>query len=265
MIGDYRAVCWHQGESDTGVSRSKRFDDLKKFCQAHINQVAKFGRPANKLTFLFALMGVGTDTQMEPLRGAVLDLLAYAQTVGWDVRVGWNCIDLDPDTVSGGQHFGGADKTRSLRRMTQAVMNVFDPVNVPFGAAGPKLTGAYVRTGDDITFVVQHEGGSTLVAKNPGSPITGWYGNTAADFSGTDVPLTNVTIVDSTHIRVTAAGAPSTFYIKHCGHKYYTTLSRHPDVSNLIFDNFTYPTGANAGDQFTGLPLQPTPDGILIS
>lgn len=265
--GDYRIVAWHQGESDSAsITRAQRLSDLKAFCQMHINQVAKYGRSASQLTFLFALMGVGSPVQMEVLRAAVIDLVAYAQTVGWDVRVGWNCIDLDPANAGDSLHFGGADKTRSVRRLTQAIMNVIDSTNVPYGAAGPYLTGAVSRTGDDITLTVAHNSGSgrQLVPKTVGSAITGWYANTAADFSGTDITLSNVTIVDSTHVKVTATGAPTTFYIKHCGNKFYTALSYHPDVSNLIYDDFTYPTGANAGDQFTGLPLQPTPDAIKV-
>jgi hypothetical protein len=275
ITGDYRIVAWHQGESDsTTITRTQRRDDLIKFCQAHIAQVLKFNRPSSKLTFLFAFMGVGSPPQMEVLRGAVLDLIAYVKqnNLDWDVRIGWNCIDFDPafatppDTL----HFGGWDQLKSCRRMTQAAMHVLDPVAVKYGAIGPQLTGAVSRTGDDVTLTVLHEGlkddgqPRSLVAKTPGSPITGWYANTAADFSGTDIALTNVTIVDSTHIRVTATGAPATFYIKHCGGKYYTPQSYTPNVSNLIYDNFAYPTGANAGDQFVGLPLLPTPDAIKV-
>lgn len=273
--GDYRIVTWHQGESDSStITRAQRLADLKQFCQAHINQVAKFGRSPSQITFLFALMGVyGLDSnsnprvpQVEVLRASVIDLVAYAQTVGWDVRIGWSCMDLDPAnaTPPDSLHFGGADQTRSVRRLTQAIMNVLNPTGVPNGGAGPRLTGTVSRSGDDVTLTVAHDGGTALAAKTSGSPITGWYANTASDFSGTDIALTNVTIVDATHVRVTATGAPTTFYIKHCGHKFYTATSWHPDVSNLIYDNFAYPAGANAGDQFTGLPLQPTPDAIRV-
>lgn len=283
ISGDYRIVAWHQGESDTlSPTRAGRLADLKKFCQAHINQVAKFGRKPSQITFLFALMGVCAPQtngsvsapQMELLRAAVLDLVAYSKTVGWDVRVGWNCIDLDPATVGDGLglHFGGADKTRSVRRLTQSILNVLDPVNVPYGASGPYLTGEAVRVvgTDDVILTVAHNSGSArqLAAKVPGSSITGWYANTSSDFSGVDIPITNVTIVDSTHIKVTAVGYGSTtFYLKHCGYQWgstYTLNSYHPDVSNLIYDDFSYPTGAVAGDQFTGLPLQPTPDAIKV-
>jgi hypothetical protein len=268
VTGDYRIVSWHQGETESGsITRAQRKADLKRFCQAHINHVAVYGRSPSQLTFLFALMGVGNPVHMEILRGAVLDLIAdpTVQAAGWDVRIGWNCIDLDPDIASDGLHFKGTFQTQSLYRLAQACMHVADPVGVPKGAEGPRLTGAFTRAGSDITLTVAHSSGTGLVAKSPGSAITGWYANTAADFSGTDISLSNITIVDATHIRVTATGAPATFYIKHCGHRYYTALSYHPGVSNLIYDNFAYPTGANATEQFTGLPLQPTPDPIQVT
>jgi hypothetical protein len=273
IVGDYRAVAWHQGESDSGaITRAQRLADLIKFCQAHIAQVAKFGRSPSQLTFLFAIMGVyGVSSgnvvpQAEVLRAAVMDLVAYGATQGWDVRIGWSCIDFDPQaaTPPDNLHFGSEDRYRSNRRLTQAFLNALDPANVPHGAAGPRLTGAVTRSGDDVTLTVAHDGGATLAAKTSGSPITGWYANTAADFSGTDLAVSNITILSASQIKVTVAGAPTTFYIKHCGHKFGSTLSSHPDVSNLIYDDFVYPTGAAAQDQYTGLPLQPTPDAIRV-
>lgn len=273
ISGDYRVVAWHQGESEpegASLTRAKRLGDLIKFCQAHIAQVAKFGRPANKLTFLFAFMGVGSPPHMEVLRGAVLDLIEHVQVnnLGWDVRIGWNCIDLDPQTVSDTLHFGGLDQKRSLYRMAQAMRNVLDPAAVPYGARGPKLTGAYARSGDDVTLTVEQDGGMALVAKNSGAAITGWYAHTRADFDdalGSAIALTNVMILSSTQVRVTATGAPATFYIKHCGGKVGTAQSNTPNVSNLIYDDFAYPTGADAGEQFIGLPLLPTPDAIEVT
>lgn len=272
ISGDYRIVAWHQGESEpegAALTRAKRLADLIKFCQAHIAQVAKFNRPANKLTFLFAFMGVGSPAHMEVLRGAVLDLIAHvkANNLDWDVRIGWNCIDLDPQTVGGGEvlHFGGADQTRSLRRLAQGAMNVIDPVAVPYGARGPRLTGAHTRAGNDVTFTVEHEGGSALSFKNPAQAGTGWYANTAADFGGADLAVSNVTVLSATQVRITVAGASGKFYVKHCGGKVGTAQSNTPNVSNLIYDNFSYPTGANAGEQFTGLPLLPTPDAIEVA
>lgn len=264
--GDYRVVAWHQGESDLNPTRAGRFANLKAFCEMHLAHVAKFGRPPSKLTFLFAMMGCANPSHMEVLRGAVLDIVAYGKTQGWDVRIGWSCIDLDPRANAGDSlHFNGTDKTRSNRRLTQALQNVLDPVNNPRGARGPALTGAYSRSGDNVTLTVEHEGGAALAAKNSGAAITGWYANTAADFAGTDLAVTGVTILSATQVRVTVASAPATLYLKHCGGRAGTTQSNLPNVDNLIFDDFVYPTGAHASEQFTGLPLLPTPDPITVT
>jgi hypothetical protein len=278
--GDYQIVAWHQGETGSNLTRAQRFADLKTYCQMHINNVAPYGRTADKLTFLFAMMGpygVSPSTQVptvpyaEVLRGAVLDLVAYGatQTPPWDVRVGWTCIDLDAGlNTADGLHMLAPQAQLSCFRLIQAINHVIDPTNVPFGGEGPKLTGAYTRSGDDITLTVAHNGGSGLAAKTPGSPITGWYANTAADatgsFTGSDLTISNVTIVDSTHIKITVTGAPTTFFVKHCGGTTNAVNSYRPDVSNLIYDNVVYPTGANSGEQYTGMPLQPTPTPIQI-
>lgn len=270
--GDYRIVSYHQGETeDTRLTRVVRVADLKRFCKAHIDHVyLNFGRPANKLTFLFALMGVGSPQQMEILRGAVLDLIADPEVIaaGWDVRIGWSCIDLDPNVGGDGLHFAGVNLKKSLFRQTQGYMHAIDPVGVPIGAEGPRLTGAYTRSGTDVTLTVFDPSNTGLAAADSNIPITGWYAHTNKDFDdalGTVLPVSNVTILSDTQIRVTVAGATGTFYIKHCGGKYYTAQSYHPDVSNLIYNKFRYPTGANAAEQFVGLPLQPTPDAITVT
>lgn len=270
--GDYRAVLWHQGETlDWWVSTTpQRAAELKSFCQAHINHVAKFGRQPNQITFLFAMMGVSSATAMEMLRQAVVELLKDSDVIagGWDVRIGWNCIDLAPPGGSG-LHFTDEDQRRGARRMTQALGNVVNPAGVPFGARGPMLTGAYTRSGNDITLTVQHEGGTSLSAKNTGAAITGWFANTVADFTGTNLLVTNVVVSGANQITVTVtmadgSAAPATFYIKHCGNKLGTQNSYFPDVSNLIYDNFAYPSWAVAGDQYVGLPLLPTPYAIKV-
>lgn len=273
--GDYRLVTLHQGESNNSAAytRALRFEDNKAFCLTHINQVAKYGRPANKITILFAMMGVyGIDSSsgnpwaanIEAIRGAALDIVAYGKTQGWDVRIGWNCLDLDPELLGGGGlHFQGIYKQMGNRRQTQAIQNVLDPVGCPVSAAGPYLTGEYSRTGDDITLTVADESNTGLEVKNPGAPITGLYGNTSLDFTGTDVLLGNTVILPGTmQIRTTATMAgggavPATFYIRHCGGKMFTRQSYHPDVSNLVYNKFWYPTGADpTTEQFKGFPLQ---------
>lgn len=280
--GDYRIVLWHQGETLDYYTntRPQRLAELKLFVKAHIANVARFGRPANKITFLFAMMGVTTYSgalHLEILRGAVLDLMNDPEAIagGWDIRIGVNCIDFDPVATgdSAGLHIGGDDLRVGMRRFTQACMNVLDPVAVPYGARGPMLTRTYTRNGNVVTLDVQHEGGMALAPKTSGSPITGWYANTARDFSGTYHTVQSVSTDGVNKVSVTvvdAGGNPvlGSFFLKHCGGKAivnsYDTASSHPDVSNLLYDNFVYPMTAAPTDQFRGLPLLPTPDAIEV-
>jgi len=273
--GDYRIVLWHQGETLDWftTTRAQRTAELKRFTLAHIAQVAKFGRPANKLTFLYAIMGVGSPSQMEILRGAVIDLIADSDLIamGADIRIGWSCIDMAPPNDANGNpglHFVDEMQRIGLYRMAQACMNVLDPIGVPYGARGPKISGVASRSGGTVTLNITHEGGTSLSAKTPGSPITGWFANTSSDFTGTDLVVQSVAIQGNNQVvlAVTSGGNPATgtFYVKHCGGKAGTLNSYAPDVSNLIYDNFSYPTNATGADVYIGLPLLPTPDAIRV-
>jgi hypothetical protein len=238
------------------------------------------------------MMGQANPTHMELLRAAVYDLIDYVKTnsLGWDVRVGWNCIDLDPQNANPPDtlHFGATDQVRSNRRLVQAYANALVPDVVPYGATGPyfpytkgTVAGVPVYLGlssrspgtDDVTITVAHSSGtgSQLTVPNPGNPITGWYANTAPDFSGTDLVVSGVTITDaiSAKVRLTIKGSDGNspiypVYVKHMGNKWGTTYSMFPDESNMIYDNFVYPSWANASEQLTGLPLHPTPDAIKV-
>lgn len=278
--GDFRIFALHQGETlDTYTStRAQRYAEIKLLVKAGLAQVAQFGRQPNQVTFLFCIMGVVTSASaqhIEILRGAVMDLINDPEAIagGWDIRIASNCIDMDPVTYGDGLHIGAPDLRVSLRRIIASMMNVVNPTMVPYGARGPKLAGTYTRSSNVVTLDVQHNGGTALAAKNSGSPITGWYANSALDFSGTYYTVQSVTTDGVSKISVTvvdSGGNPvlGTFYLKHCGGKAiaaYDANSYHPDVSNLIYDNLVYPAGVNAADQFTGLPLLPTPDAIKVT
>jgi hypothetical protein len=212
---------------------------------------------------------------MEILRGAVLDLIADSDLVamGADIRIGWNCIDMAPPPDAQGNpglHFVDEMQRIGLYRMAQACMNVLDPVNVPHGARGPKISGVASRSGGTVTLNIAHEGGTALAAKNSGNPITGWFANTAQDFSGTDLVVQSVTIQGTNQVVLTvtdSGGNPATgtFYVKHCGGKAGTLNSYSPNVTNLIYDNFSYPSNATGTDVYVGLPLLPTPDAITVT
>lgn len=263
--GDYQIVDWMQGETEVGtLTVDQRFNDLVALCQMHHAQVAPFGRTPAQLTIMFAVPGVYSNVaHAEILRAAVYKLIAHGKALGWDVRISRTHIDLDP-AGNDGLHLYGNDMKIANRRLVQSVMNAVDPVAVPYSGEGPHFTGAYTRSGDDITVTVAHNGGTALAAKNPALPITGIYANTLEDFSGTDIVVTNVAILPGAQVRFTVTGAPATFWWKHCGGKLKTAQSYHPDVSNLIFDDFVYPTGAHPGDQCTGRPVHETPTAYKV-
>lgn len=274
--GEFEIVLLHQGEANHNQTRAARFDSLVAYCEDRFAYVAQYGRSKAQLAILPAMLGVynvGSDTPtgVEKLRGAVLDLWAHAKANGWArVRPGWSCLDCEPPTTNY-LHFELEGKLLSHRRMTQAAIYQVMPERTKSTGMGPRLTGVTTRTGDVVTLTVEHDGGTALKPKNAGAPVTGWYANTAADFSGTDIVLTNVTAV-SGGVQVTAAGAPVTFYIKHCGGLAGTTQSYHSDVSNLLYDDIEYPwcDNGSGGNLFTGTdvrkgqPLLPTPDAIRV-
>lgn len=274
--GDFEGILLHQGEAESGaILRPARLQQLKDFYNFMLGLVAPFGRTASDLFFRPAVLGVYTDggtKNVEHVRGAVYDLEAYAQANGWPrVKAGWTCIDLDTndplDTTKDGLHFhdvsgGNPYKKWSLRRAIQTAMKELGCS--AFSGMGPKISSAS-RSGNVATVTVTHEGGSTLVARNSGGALTGWYANTAADFSGADIAVT-ATIASASTVAVTFPdGTVFPVYLKYLGGKVGTSQSMHPDVSNPVYDNAVYPVGVHPGDQFTGLPLQPTPDAIVVN
>lgn len=273
--GDFEGIVLHQGEAEAGKTRAARTAQLKTYYTYMLSLVAPFGRTAADLFFLPAVMGVYTDTAlggMENLRGAVYDLEAYAQANGWPrVKAGWNCIDLDAGDPLGspndGLHFrdianGNQYRKWGLRRLIQSIMKQMGCAT--FSGMGPRVSGV-TRSGSVATVTVAHDGGTALAARDSSKAITGWYANTAADFSGTDIAVT-AAIASATTVAVTfPAGTTFPAYLKHLGGKIGTMQSQHPDTSNRVGDNAVYPTGVHPGDQFTGLPLQPTVDSLMVN
>ena len=274
--GEFEIVLLHQGEANHNQTRAARTAGLIKYCEDRFAYVAQYGRTKAQLAILPAMLGVynvGSDTPtgVEKLRGAVLDLWAHAKANGWArVRPGWSCLDCEPPTTNY-LHFELEGKLLSHRRMTQAAVYQVMPERTKSTGLGPRLTGAVTRAGDVITLAVDHDGGTVLAPKNGAGPVTGWYANTDADFSGTDIALTNVTAVPG-GVQVTAPGAPAIFFIKHCGGLAGTVQSYHSDVSNLLYDDVEYPwcDNGSGGNLFTGTdvrkgqPLLPTPDAIKV-
>lgn len=276
--GDFEGIVLHQGEKEAGaITRPTRTQALSDYYNFMLGMVVGHGRTASNLFFLPAVLGLYGDNgvvncpDIENVRGAVYDLAGPTSTAnGWTrVHPGWNCIDLDPASADGGNqglHFVGTAarpyQKWSNRRMAQAVLKELGCTT--FSGMGPKIT-SVVRAGDVATVTVAHEGGSTLVARNSANQLSGWYANTAADFSGTDIVVT-ATIASGTTVTVTfPAGTQYPCYLKYMGGKPGTYQSTHPDVTNPLYDDAKYPAGADSREQFTGLPLQPTPDAIKVT
>lgn len=267
--GDFEGVMWHQGEANSSSTRAAYLADLKSLYQGFLDYVAPFGRTAQDLFFAPAVLGVyGNLPNIENIRGAVLDLDAFARANNWpNVRAGWNCIDLDTVEGSDGLHFvnisgGNQYRTWSHRRMMQSVLYMLDCAT--FNGHGPRLTTA-TRSGDVATVTVSHEGGTALAARNSGVALTGWLANTAADFTGTDIAVT-AAIASANTISVTFPGGTTyPAYLKYMGGRIGNVNSYHPDVTNPVYDNAQYPTGCTGTDLHTGLPLLPTPDAIEVA
>lgn len=269
--GDLEIVMGHQGEANNTNTPTVYRNYLIQFMDMLVGFFSAKGRNYQTLSFMPAVLGVFSSgvTSVEYLRQAVIDFQEHAAASGWaHVRAGWTTLDcLGPPENT--LHFQGEDKHKSLRRLIQSVLYKLDPSRAVFSSSGPRLVGTATRSGDVVTLPVAGE--KTLAAKNAGA-VTGWYANTAADFSGTDLTVTDVTPIVGA-VQITVAGAPSTFYVKHCGGLVGTQASANSDVSNLLYDPREYPffdngSGGNlfsGTDVRTGLPLFPTPVAIKVT
>lgn len=254
--GDIEGVVWHQGEADQAGGRAAYLQNLKDLYTGLLAYVAPFGRTAADLFFLPGLLGVYANlATIENIRGAGLDFDAYARTNNWPrARIGWNCIDLDPSDGGDGLHFidvaGGNQYRRwHVKRMTEAVLHQLRCAPAP--TRGPRISGAVRGANNTVTLSVEHDGGTALALRNPGSAATGW----SASNNGAAVAVTTVEITGVNTIKLTMAGA-----FTHVGYM----RGMYPSVTNPVYDNRSYPTGCTGIDVFVGLPLLPTPDLIEV-
>lgn len=265
--GDFEGLVWHQGEGDSGNSRAVYLQALKDLYNNLLARVAPFGRTAQHLFFLPAILGKYTagTSGIEGKRGSVLDLEAYAIANNWPkVRAGWNCIDLDPSfpgtdensgsTNADGLHFRdivGGPKFRkwSCGRMQQAILWALECSTAT--GAGPRIA-SITRSGDVLTATITHDGGTSLTTRTGGA-ITGWTVN-----GGAISPT--VAIASANTVTLTLPGGTTYPVTVQCGG------GMTPDVSNPIVDNFAYPEGATGTDLITnGRPIVPTPDPITVN
>lgn len=266
--GDYETVLMHQGENNQGGTRLAYKNALNTLHQGHLDFVAPFGRTAANLTFCPSILGVyavGAGDNIEKIRGAVLDFCAEAPSKGWTkVYPGLNCIDLDPsDGGDSGLHFRDNNQpyqSRAARRWVQTLLKATGCSTV--SGAGPYI-GTVTRSGLTVTVNIVHEGGTTLVTRAGGAP-SGWYAWTD-DTLATPVPITaaisgNSTITLTRNDGLSLQGC----VIKYMGGVVGTAQSCYPNITNALYDNFSYPTSGTGSDVYIGLPLRPTPDAIPV-
>lgn len=279
--GDFEMAFWHQGEANQGDTSVSYKASLQTLYAGFLSHVAQFGRGPSNLLFGVAVIGSytpGNCPSIENIRTAEQQFVTQAnanslsgQTVAWPaVKVGWTTIDLPPG--ADGLHMDAIGGKRSLRRLIQTALEWLGCAT--FGGRGPSLPGTYTRAGLVATLDVTIPSATTLMPLAAGSAVTGWYANTAADFSGTDIVVT-AAVSSGTKVAVTfASGTSFPAYLKHCGGRIGSTTvdasgytaSCLPNITNLIYDSASYPTGTTGTDLDTrGLPLLPTITAITVS
>lgn len=274
--GDIEGFIWHQGEADQAISAASYTAKLTTLYQAHLTYVAQFGRSASQFLFAPAVLGVYTPANcstIENMRNAVANF--ETATALSTARIGWTTIDCDTSFGSGaGLHFvKDADKFKSIKRMIQTVYK-FLGIST-FGGRGPTINTTPARSGLNVTLSIVHEAGTAISLPTLASAPTGFYANTAADFSGTDIVPTASLINSNTQIQLVFPGG-TTFpvYVKYMGGKIGSavvdgqgyTASCNPNILNCVYDNVSYPTNATGTDiEALGLPLLPTVGSITIT
>lgn len=302
--GDFEGVLWHQGESDAGSTSPASYQtSLQSLYQTYLSYVSKFGRTAANLLFGVAVLGnydVTAAPKIENIRLGEISFEAFAQGNGWpNAKLAMSCIDLWRGSSVGTNppnntlHMtASVVQRRAMRRFLQTVFKFTGcsgngPSGEPFSGRGPQIMPTPARTGNVVTLSVQHEGGTALVVGNAntnapaasGTPPTGFYVNTASDFSGTYIVPTIALVNSSTQIQLTFPGGTSyPVYVKYQGGKIGNTTvdgsgftdSCYPNINNPIYDNTTYPLAlggliASADQETLGLPLLPTNGAITVN
>lgn len=267
--GDVEIVCFDLGESANGAARATFTAEMVKFYQFMLDRLAQFGRTADNFSLLFSMLGSYGDNQVnnaQRVRGAQLDFDAYAKTHGWpNARLSNNRIDLDPEN-NDGLHFSNSPVPYQKWQISRFIQSAYKALGLSsFDGAGPRLISA-VRNGLVITLTFNLNGGTALIARNGGAP-TGMTLNTAADFTGTNIACT-AAIASANTVTLTMPSGTTTaqLYLMIFGGAAATRASYHPDMSNPLCNNATYPEGSTGPDLIlTGIPALPTPDAIPVT
>lgn len=267
--GDFEWAAEHQGEANSNGTRAAMFNALKGSYLNILAYLAPYGRTSANFGFFPSMLGVyGNLGGIEKIRGAVLDFENWAKANGYtNAEIGLNCIDLDPsDGGDQALHFRDTNQpyaSRGIRRQLQSVSKFLGCSTV--SGVGPRI-GTVSRSGLTVNVAINHEAGSAqaLVTRAGGAP-TGFYANSKSDFTGIDTAVT-AAITSGSNIAVTANDGSSLQgrYLKYMGGADGTAQSYYPNITNAVYNTFSYPTGATGSDLYTGLPLLPTPDAILV-
>ncbi len=263
MMQDFEGFFWHQGEADQAAMSSATYQGhLQTLNSNLLTHVAQFGRTAATFNFNPAVLGnYGTANcpSIENIRAAVGNYETWAAANSLPKsRIGWTTIDLDTASGGGaGLHFVGvSDMQKSMRRCIQTALfnlgaSANGPSGSPFSGRGPTINMTPSRNSLVVTLSVVHEGGASLQVPTPASAPTGFYANTLADFTGTDITPTVALINSNTQIELTFPGGTSfPVYVKYMGGKIGSTVtdgqgytaSCHPNYTNAIYDNVSYPS-----------------------
>ena len=286
-IGDFEGVMYHQGEANQADTSDAYRDKLVSLYSQIAAYVAQFGRTPADLFFGPAMLGNYRPDQcpsIENIRIAASKFETVAIANGWPkARIGWSCIDcaigpdglhmVDTESDSPATNTRNRAKTKSMRRSIQTVL--YHLGCATFSGRGPSINPTVSRAGLVVTLSVVHDGGTALQLAIPGNPLKGFYANTAADFTGTDIAVTAELVNGNSQIAVTLPGG-TTFpvYLKYMGGRIGSaavdaegyTASCSPNITNPIYDNVTYPTGGTGTDiEPLGLPLLPTFTALTVN
>jgi hypothetical protein len=250
--GDFEIILADHGEADIADTQTIYQQRLAAFYASMLATVLPFGRGQNNLYYGLCLPGTYTvPTQMLTIREAVI---AYVRSVANPhVDLSGDLLDLAND----GTYLNtAAGELRAMRRLLQGALQFLGCTTV--GASGPQL-GSFSISGTTVTFSVTHDGGTALQTATGGAP-TGFAVNTKADFTGTTITPSSVTLVNSNTQIALALPGGTTFpvYVQ-----YERALA--PNVTNPIYDNVAYPSGTTGTDvEALGFPLQPTAGPITV-
>jgi len=294
--GDVEAVCWHQGENDSGAGTpattlSTYLTELDTWYNGWLALVSPFGRTHATLHICMPIIGNVDPTvapNIEMVRQAQIEWTAAKQALGWAVTTGEMTTDLvraTGDTLhmdNSGSTSTPTSAVRALRRVTQDLLHWLVPATYPHGSAGPKINAVGVsRAGAVITLPIVQDGGTALQTAAGGNP-TGFYVSTD-NFAtgcgpGTGAYLTPASVtLSGTNVLIDLGTWPGgTVYVKYLGGTPNTTgqnydgthnASTFPDITNCIYDNGAlppYPLLYTTSDPL-GLPLQPTDGSIAVT